>query len=75
MSKNAQTVAKIFMISMSSPSIFNFLEGNSDAQLLRHAVKPCAGDLTGAKQAKSRKVKRPKCLRRQSFAVPPSAWA
>ena len=37
----------------SSCSVFNFLHRNSDTQLLRQAVKPCAGDLTGAKQAKS----------------------
>ena len=36
----------------SSPSVFNLLHRNSDTQLLRQAVKPCVGDLTGAKEAK-----------------------
>ena len=59
-----------------SPS-FQLLAGELRYSVATSTSSPgwCAGDLTGAKQAKSSKVRRPKCLRRQSFEVPPSAWA
>ena len=59
-----------------SPS-FQFLAGELRYSVATSTSSPgwCAGDLTGAKQAKSSKVRRPKCLRRQSLEVPPSAWA
>ena len=54
--------------------LFNFLQGNFNSQLL-HLCQAVVVWVSWPEQNKRSKVKRPKCLRRQSFEVPPSAWA